>query len=630
MPGIAGIVSTKLPEERGRIVSCMVDSMKHEPFYISAFHSEPEMAIYAGSVALDGSLASGQAYFNEERNIVLLFSGECFLDATIEAQLKQKGHRVERSRVEWLIHLYEEEGDRLFERLNGFFSGVLIDGRTRRVVLFNDRYGLDRLYVHENEQGVIFASEAKALLRVLPELREFDPEGVVQFLTYGCTLEDRTLFRGIHLLPGASLWSFEREKCHKRKYFFPETWEAQPILSGGDFESKFQETFKAVLPRYVESQERMGISLTGGLDTRMIMACLPRSSGKTICYTFSGETGCTLDDKLAARVASVCGLEHQLLRISADFFSDFSAHVDRTVYTTDGYLGATGAHEIDLNKQARQLALVRLTGNYGSEVLRGVSTFKPLGISASLMNPQFSYAHNFTAEPVANGSTHPVTFAAFREIPWNLYGRLAASRSQVSFRTPYLDNEIVALSYQAPQNLRTSSLPAWGLIKANNTLLNEIPTDRGRSANSAALVARLRRFYCEATFKLDYLNNDGWPHWLSPFDPVFKRLTASLKILGLHKYLHYRSWFRREFAEYVKSVVTDARTRCSPLWNSAFLECMAQEHIDGRRNYVSEINAVLTLEAVDRLLFRGTPVSPRGNKSGDNLATHGKRSFVGK
>jgi asparagine synthase (glutamine-hydrolysing) len=607
MPGIAGIVSTKLPEERGRIVSCMVDSMKHEPFYVSAFHSEPEMAVYAGSVALDGSLASGQAYFNEERNIVLLFSGECFLDATIEAQLKQKGHRVERSRVEWLIHLYEEEGDRLFERLNGFFSGVLIDGRTRRVVLFNDRYGLDRLYVHENEEGIYFASEAKALLRVLPELREFDPAGVVQFLTYGCTLEGRTLFRGIHLLPGGSLWSFESEKCHKRKYFFPETWEAQPILSVEDFESKFQETFKAVLPRYVESQERMGISLTGGLDTRMIMACLPRSSGKTICYTFSGETGCTLDDKLAARVASVCGLEHQLLRISADFFSDFSAHVDRTVYITDGYLGATGAHEIDLNKQARQLALVRLTGNYGSEVLRGVSTFKPLGISPSLMNPQFSGAHNFTAESVAHGSTHPVTFAAFREIPWNLYGRLAASRSQVSFRTPYLDNEIVALSYQAPQNLRTSSLPAWGLIKANNTLLNEIPTDRGRSPNSAALVARLRRFYCEATFKLDYLNNDGWPHWLSPFDPVFRRVTASLKILGLHKYLHYRSWFRREFAEYVKSVVTDARTRRSPLWNSAFLECMAQEHIGGRRNYVSEINAVLTLEAVDRLLFRELP-----------------------
>ena len=603
MPGIAGIVSTKLPEECRRMVSCMVDSMKHEPFYVSAVHFEPEMAVYAGLVAMDGSLAPGQACFNEERNIVLLLSGECFLDAEIETRLKQKGHHVEKSRAEWLVHLYEEQGDQFFERLNGLFSGLLIDRKTRRAVLFNDRYGLDRLYVHESDEGIYFASEAKALLRILPELREFDPAGVVQFLTYGCTLGERTLFRGVHLLPGASVWSFEGEKCHKAKYFFPETWETQSALSAGDFESKFQETFKAVLPRYVESQGRMGISLTGGLDTRMIMACLPYTHERPICYTFTGEKGVTLDDRLAARVAKVCGLEHRLLRIGADFFSDFSAHVDRTVYITDGCLGAIGAHELDLNKQARQLASVRLTGNYGSEVLRGVSTFKPLGISPSLLSPQFLHPHNYSAEPVANGSRHPITFAAFREIPWNLYGRLAASRSQVSFRTPYLDNEIVALAYQAPENLRTSSLPAWRLVEANNISLSEIPTDRGRSRDSAGAVAKLRRVFCEATFKLDYLNNDGLPHWLSPFDPVFRPLTASLKILGLHKYLHYRSWFRREFAEYVKSVITDGRTRRSPLWNFAFLEGMAREHINGRKNYVSEINAVLTLDAVERLLF---------------------------
>src|SRR4030095_15809509 len=223
-----------------------------------------------------------------------------------------------------------------------------------------------------------------------------------------------------------------------------------------------------------------------------------------------------------------------------------------------GCLGATGAHELDLTKQARQLASVRLTGNYGSEVLRGVSTFKPLGISPSLLSPQFRHAHNFSAEPLANGSRHPITFAAFREIPWNLYGTLAASRSQVSFRTPYLDNEIVALAYQAPENLRTSSLPAWRLVEANNISLSEIPTDRGRSRDSAGAVAKLRRVFCEATFKLDYINNEGWPHWFWLFDPLFRRVTSSFKILGLHKYLHYRSWFQQEFAEYVTSVVTDA------------------------------------------------------------------------
>src|SRR6266480_6558586 len=179
MPGIAGIISRKAPAECQRLVTCMVDSMRHERFYVSALHFEPVMGVYAGSVAVEGSFAGGQVRFNEDRNVALLFSGECFVDAEIGTRLKQKGHHVEKSRAQWLVHLYEEQGDHFFERLNGFFSGLLIDRRTRRAVLFNDRYGLDRLYVHESDEGIYFASEAKALLRILPELREFDPEGVV-------------------------------------------------------------------------------------------------------------------------------------------------------------------------------------------------------------------------------------------------------------------------------------------------------------------------------------------------------------------------------------------------------------------------------------------------------------------
>jgi asparagine synthase (glutamine-hydrolysing) len=167
-----------------------------------------------------------------------------------------------------------------------------------------------------------------------------------------------------------------------------------------------------------------------------------------------------------------------------------------------------------------------------------------------------------------------------------------------------LDNDIVALAYQAPENLRASPLPAWHLVKARSTLLGKIPTDRGQSREKAGTAATFRRLLSEATFKLDYLNNEGWPHWLSPFEPIFTHITSSLKIVGLHKYLHYRSWFRRELAEYVKSVLADVRTRRAPFWDADFVESMAGEHIRGRKNYVIEINAVLTLEAIERLLFR--------------------------
>jgi asparagine synthase (glutamine-hydrolysing) len=74
--------------------------------------------------------------------------------------------------------------------------------------------------------------------------------------------------------------------------------------------------------------------------------------------------------------------------------------------------------------------------------------------------------------------------------------------------------------------------------------------------------------------------------------------------LGLHKYLPYRRWFRRELAGYLNDVLEDVRTWQSSFWNSNFVNHLASEHIAGRKNYVREINAVLTLQAVERLFIR--------------------------
>ena len=123
-------------------------------------------------------------------------------------------------------------------------------------------------------------------------------------------------------------------------------WESQPTLTAEAFQARFQETFKRILPNYLESDSKIGISLTAGVDSRMIMACLPQTGERPICYTFSGEKRDTLDARLAARVAQACGLEHQILRLGPDFFSDFASYVDRTIYVTDGSLGSLGAHEI--------------------------------------------------------------------------------------------------------------------------------------------------------------------------------------------------------------------------------------------------------------------------------------------
>ena len=115
----------------------------------------------------------------------------------------------------------------------------------------------------------------------------------------------------------------------------------------------------------------------------------------------------------------------------------------------------------------------------------------------------------------------------------------------------------------------------------------------------------MRRLFAETTFKLDYIHKEALPHWLTPVDSLLGAL-SKFGVLGLHKYLPYRIWLRGDLAGYAKEVLSDAQTRRLPYWNAQFLGSLVEEHVRGRRNYTKEINAVMTLEAAERLLIRGS------------------------
>jgi len=600
MPGIAGIISRRPPDVCRRLVRQMVRSMQHEKFHVGGGYAAPELGIFAGWVALENSFADCQPIVNERDDTVLLFAGECFSDRGTRSGLKARGHQFEGTDATWLIHLYEERGTKFFEELNGVFSGLLIDRLEGQAYLFNDRYGMERIYYHESPDAFFFASEAKALLRVVPELRRFDDSGLDDFLQYGCTLEDRTLFRGVRLLPRASLWTFESWNAHKTRHFDPSRWQSATELHPNEVTGDFERTFTEVLPRYFAGDEPLGISLTGGLDTRMIMARRPRSAQPLLSYTFAGQAGETLDARLAGRVAAACGVPHRLLRIGDDFFSQFASLADRTIYITDGYLGPRGTHEIYLNRQARDVAPIRLTGNFGSEVLRGITTFKPLRLAHGLIDVDLAgrARHDIPAL-----DRHPVSLAIFQEIPWHLFGVIRAAQSQLTVRTPYLDHDLVALAFRVPRALGRSSAAALALVNSDSQL-RRIPTDQGLVAASAFLYL-VNYAWCRTSFKADYWLGDGMPHWLSALDSRLSPLGLRLPVAGLHKYLHYARWFRGPLSALVIDRLTAVTSRTA-LWNKRFVQRMAEDHMGGKRNYASEINAVLTIEAIERLLFTPT------------------------
>jgi asparagine synthase (glutamine-hydrolysing) len=419
-------------------------------------------------------------------------------------------------------------------------------------------------------------------------------------LAYGSTTGELTLFKNVRLLPGGSAWLFEQgRQPTRRRYFQPREWEEQPPLEDEEFERRFVEVARAALPKYVQSDLRVGISITGGLDTRMIMACLPQSERMPLCYTFGALSGETLDVRIGRRVAKLSGLEHHTLRITRDFLDNFGTYLDRTVLVTDGCSGALLTHEIFLTRVARSLAPIRLTGNFGSEVLRNISTLSPREFASELIDPAFrpSLDRARSREFAAN----PVTQSAFGEVPMHLFGNMAAARSQLTFRTPYLDNALVQLAYRASSRARSSPRAALRLISEANPGLAKISTDRGLSVETAAVAGAMRRLWCEATFKLDWLHKEGLSGALLRLDPLFTLLSGT-PLLGLHKFLPYRGWFRKELASYVADVLGSARARSQAYWNRPFLQTIARDHALGRVNYMQEIGSVLTIEAVQRVL----------------------------
>jgi asparagine synthase (glutamine-hydrolysing) len=605
MPGIVGIISKhrSSPEWRS-LVQSMVECMMHEPFYVNGTYINEELGLWSGWACHKGSFADCLPIWNEKKDICLLFSGEDFVDQAKVDALRKRDHVFNSNDASYLVHLYEELGYGFLDKLNGWFSGLLLDIREQKVVLFNDRYGVDRIYYHEDSRAFYFASEAKALLKILPNARRLDLRSLGEFLCCEAVLQNRTLFSGISLLPPGSSWVFSRgEPVKKKTYFKREEWETQPELSESEFYEKLKETWARVLPRYLRGKQSIALSLTGGVDSRMILAWSPRLAGTLPCYTWGGKYRDCADVKIARRVAKLCGQPHNTIVIGAEFLSEFHDLAEKAVYISDGTMDVTGSVDLYVQTLARQIAPVRLSGVCGGEILRRLVMFKPDPGLDGMFDPELERSVRNAANTYADElQGHRLSFTSFKQAPWYMASKFAVERSQVTYRTPYFDNDLVALAYQAPAKLLHNE-PALRLIADGNSVLGKIGTDRGLAFQSVPGVNRALHWYQEFTFKAEYAYDYGMPQWLAKLDHMFAPLRLEKLFLGWHKVAHFRVWYRDELSPWLRETLLDSGARSRPYLRANSLEPMLRAHTTGQRNYTSEIHKILTLEFIQRKLI---------------------------
>ena len=518
------------------------------------------------------------------------------------------GHNFSKDDAGYLVHLYEEHGEEFFKMLNGQFSGLIIDKRNNTTFLFNDRFGFHRLFTHRTKDSFFFSSEAKAILKVCPETRDFDLNGVSEYLTCGCTLGENSLFKDIKVLPGATCLKFINGNLYKKySYFNPEEWENLDSLSADNFTSSFTEKFYNIISRYTNPLGKVGLSVTGGIDSRLVIAAVNPAPGSFPCYTFGSKKREPLDVKIGRKIALKSGQKHEVIFLDNKFFKNITEYIERAVFLSDGYISIDGATELYVNSIARSIAPVRLTGNYGSELLRGIRAFKynfPRGnLTNHVINDLMKNAGN-TFNNI-NTKLKKQSFVLFHQAPFQGFGRRSIEFSQLETRTPFMDNDLMEVLYKMPTHTDGFLLSKAIIVNSKLPELFNIATDRGYWGTGSNFVKKLRHYYRQATFKAEYLAGRGSPDLVVKSCFFMKYFGVERLFMYSHKFYDERLMIRDYLTDYIKSVLlNNTNAKYLSFINEKNLRNIIDDHIKQKKNYMAEIDKILALALIENRLFK--------------------------
>lgn len=328
MPGLTGIVGVSdgasaaalamarclgrgLPEEKISVAGNPSAAMAAEAFPVK----NPRQSVF---ISADGSITG--------------INGEIYGLSADEHHPEETFALRDRLRpASLLFELYRRNGLSMIPRLRGAFSIAIWDSSSKTVHLASDRYGMRPLYYSHQDDFVVFSSEVRPLLRVLPAHQQPDEHGIADFLLLGMPIGARTFFKNIHLMPAATILSIHDSRVTGTRY-----WKLNfrgsrtPCANINHAAELFAEAFSKAVNDCTSDLDRIELPLSGGLDSRCLAAAAPpRKPVGT--YTIGSEG--SRDLCLGPEISRILGLPNTAWTIAA---SDFLDWIPKTIFLTDG------------------------------------------------------------------------------------------------------------------------------------------------------------------------------------------------------------------------------------------------------------------------------------------------------
>ncbi|MFA4890012.1 MAG: asparagine synthase (glutamine-hydrolyzing) [Candidatus Paceibacterota bacterium] len=343
MCGIAGILGNNI-KNKEEVIKKMTDIMIHRGPDDSGFFIDENAALGMRRLSIIDLSTGHQPIFSEDGNLVIIFNGEIYNYKELEKNLIDKGHKFKtKSDTEVLVHLYEEEGEMMLNKLRGMFTFCIYDKKKKTAFLARDFFGIKPLYFLRQGGMFAFASEIKSLLRLPDYKPEVNDEAVFHFLSFQYVPTRETMFKNIYRLPASSYLKINiiDDKMEEKTY-----WEFdfnQKAISEKDAKEKLLDILGDSVSCHMISDVPVGAFLSGGIDSTAIVALMKsdfetrsRTSGKTgKIHTFSIGFDEINEFEDARRAAKYLGTDHHEIKISPreyfDKLPDIFWHFDEPV-----------------------------------------------------------------------------------------------------------------------------------------------------------------------------------------------------------------------------------------------------------------------------------------------------------
>jgi asparagine synthase (glutamine-hydrolysing) len=545
--------------------------------------------------------------------VAVLFHGELSNEAALRALLAEGGRPSGEGVEALLAALYGRFGTGFAARLEGSFCAALVDDLAGRLVLASDRLGSHPLYWAKTADRLVFAGELKSLLCAPDTRRALDPRAVADYLAFGMLLGEKTLAEGAALLPPSSTLCFDGktgavsiERYERLEDAFSRPWEK----SREEFLEAACEAFRGAVARSLSGGYRLGLALSGGLDSRAILSAAGPARAEIETYTL-GVKGCA-DEAITEKLARIAGTRHRFLELDAGFLGALFSNLQRLVSLTDGmylshgltemavlpYLEEAGfsvllrGHCAELAKtsqawpfhtdarifamKSREELLAYLLERLGY-LLRGLSLRHVLSEEwAERVEGGARRSLEESTEGLSLSPAETCSYLYLRELHRRMtIPSLEIFRNFVEVRMPFADRDFLDLVLRAP--------PAW----RHGTEIHRFILRK----NDPAL-ARVRN------------SNTGAPGDAGPlFEAFFDKLNTIFRMLNLRGYRHYQefdAWMRRSLLGSVEAILFDPQTLARGVFREEGLRRLIDEVRRGRAERAYLLQALLTIELWQR------------------------------